>query len=77
MKSIVTALVRSWNHERILSKDGKYEENTSFSYLDIHIYMGVHACVYILDTVVGQFLLQIAVWTSRATSLPSVIDLPT
>lgn len=37
----------------------------------------MHACVYILHTVVKQFLLQIAAWMSWATSFPSVIDLPT
>ena len=37
----------------------------------------MHACVYILHTVIRQFLLQIAAWMSQATSFHYVIHLPT
>lgn len=77
IKSTVTPSVKSWNHKRILSTGGKYEESTDFNYTDIHIYIGMPIGVYTLYTVVGQFLFQMAAWLSQATSLPSVIDLPT
>lgn len=77
IESTVMSLMKSWNHKRILGKGGKYEESTGFNYTDIHKYIGMPLCIYILYTVVGQFLFQMVAWLSQATSLPSVIDLPT
>lgn len=41
IKGTVAPLTKSWNHKRILRKDGKCEESTGFNYSAIHIYNSI------------------------------------